>query len=1408
MMTKPLLKLVEEVDARQRSIENTFERDVQKLEMAVRRKVSVYKGKLSERETEASRYEATIDDAKEELRASRDEAQEQFLTVEQQVRKMLTQVDADRKQNAQRIKAIWRSKGPMLLNQMKGQVKFLTKGRKRAMKRHTQAVEDGEKAATDLQAKMDKLKARMTERLNEEKAVEKAAITETDKKQSALNDLAKTVLKKTEEAAANSDKTIEGLFKQLAQNVLLRQSEIEKMIKTMNAMSENAVSKVYASSNADRANLGLKWREYVASVATQVESLEEVITDGLKILQKEVEKHYMTLDMESSTLGAEIEKITESITETGEFVKDAKSEFQFGKDAFLDMVADMKDILANAGETWRGRIAADLTALTKNAEANLQSKMTSAHMSGSVKLAEAEEKFASKLASDKTTLAALQKELLHAVADGNTEARNLGDQLRSVQDGLSRGERKAENVEYQIDGLSEEYDKQIEDGTVRLQEFLADKRKALTDGIESIEKTVKGFPTVANQEVAKLDTTVQDGLAEFDSVVEQAQANLDAIDQSVAQKQSALKRWLKTSLADTDKNVKKTGKLINQVLPALQKFASGKARATLGKLEQLEATLKASTQKAVHVAHEAAIQGATRFTTEGQRVKSGMVQELTADQQRMQKAFSDMTTNLDQTVSTTISSANALVALANEAKLKAQRTHSNILGQTDQVVDEMRGLHKQKAAQLSSIERDFDALLVQMKEKVDAALSEKVTAAKRAVKDAVAQQKVAVTEKAEAAVSYANARENEVAAKAAETESTYDEKAAGSLQAIQALLRTIKGEAVDATEASAQLSEVLKGESAQARTAALAGSRDRLEQTALIEKEFNLVASVANQDATGLSEMGKSLQNQLIEAAKKEALAIVSGTERTAEQKEAALKALKAELHEQFSDIQAQEKSVAGQTERLEAQDENFAKEAEERVRALTKKMKKMDDAHGVVYSGGRESFQQTQMTVEELLKAAEDRTFDLQKGVDTRLAGLKDEQESEGTLLRQQLLSRLKSLLPWLTSQASSVASLKKSLTAEAETREGSAERLQGQMEDFNAEADEQLKGLAAKLGAVTADRQHRLSFLGDWSQGFHTRTATVMEKLMEVVNLILSTSTKKYKTDMAGTTEFMEDVEELLKDEGIQGLFKIKRADDTVDRVLKADQEMKSWTELYDSETSRWRGDVLQNLQTLVADIDAENALAANHSGTYDGELSAAEKAAQEEEERRLQEEAAREQGAVDAARAEEMRRLNEARGQLDADKAADGRSAKQLEFEANQRLAAQKAAEEKMLNAQANIEAFISKADGPAKEAAMAVAKVLEKSQQGVDDAQQKVKDKIDALTYVATGSSPDSGNSTSAAPASSLREGTALVSEVPPVPQPWAPGDAAEVQRSDALLAEHARLEAKAKALEREAALRFG
>ena len=34
----------------------------------------------------------------------------------------------------------------------------------------------------------------------------------------------------------------------------------------------------------------------------------------------EVEKHYMTLDMESSTLGAEIEKITESITETGEFV--------------------------------------------------------------------------------------------------------------------------------------------------------------------------------------------------------------------------------------------------------------------------------------------------------------------------------------------------------------------------------------------------------------------------------------------------------------------------------------------------------------------------------------------------------------------------------------------------------------------------------------------------------------------------------------------------------------------------------------------------------------------------------------------------------------------------------------------------------------------------------------------------------------------------------------------------------------------------------------------------------------------------------------------------------------------------------------------------------------------------------
>ena len=51
-----------------------------------------------------------------------------------------------------------------------------------------------------------------------------------------------------------------------------------------------------------------------------------------------------------------------------------------------------------------------------------------------MKLAEAEEKFASKLASDKTTLAALQKELLHAVADGNTEVpRNLRQEDKKIR---------------------------------------------------------------------------------------------------------------------------------------------------------------------------------------------------------------------------------------------------------------------------------------------------------------------------------------------------------------------------------------------------------------------------------------------------------------------------------------------------------------------------------------------------------------------------------------------------------------------------------------------------------------------------------------------------------------------------------------------------------------------------------------------------------------------------------------------------------------------------------------------------------------------------------------------------------------------------------------------------------------
>ena len=68
-----------------------------------------------------------------------------------------------------------------------------------------------------------------------------------------------------------------------------------------------------------------------------------------------------------------------------------------------------------------------------------------------------------------------------------------------------------------------------------------------------------------------------------------------------------------------------------------------------------------------------------------------------------------------------------------QAQLKAQRTHSNILGQTDQVVDEMKDLHKQKAAKLGNIERDFDDMLTKMKDQVDGVISKKVADAKREV---------------------------------------------------------------------------------------------------------------------------------------------------------------------------------------------------------------------------------------------------------------------------------------------------------------------------------------------------------------------------------------------------------------------------------------------------------------------------------------------------------------------------------------------------------------------------------------------------------------------------------------------------------------------------------------------------
>merc|ERR1719359_782741 len=152
-----------------------------------------------------------------------------------------------------------------------------------------------------------------------------------------------------------------------------------------------------------------------------------------------------------------------------------------------------------------------------------------------------------------------------------------------------------------------------------------------------------------------------------------------------------------------------------------------------------------------------------------------------------------------------------------------------------------------------------------------------------------------------------------------------------------------------------------------------------------------------------------------------------------------------------------------------------------------------------------------------------------------------------------------------------------------------------------------------------------------------------------MQVVLMMLRGTTKTYEMDRSEQDAFGKKVMAKVGTTAYQRLRQIKQADETVDRVLANNKELLNWTARHDSETVRWRAQVVSSLQNATRDVNEELRRQELEAANWQRNVHAAEMQAEMQGVRTLGAMAVQEQRQRDQAAARVQAQIEAARKQF---------------------------------------------------------------------------------------------------------------------------------------------------------------
>jgi hypothetical protein len=671
----------------------------------------------------------------------------------------------------------------------------------------------------------------------------------------------------------------------------------------------------------------------------------------------------------------------------------------------------------------------------------------------------------------------------------------------------------------------------------------------------------------------------------------------------------------------TQAEVEKTGKLANQVLPALRDYAKHKAEDVFNKIvTDLEDKLKAAVVSAVEVAARAEDEQGAAWKQSARSVGASITATLDSHSARQLSILKHL------------KDANAVAAKEIRGKLE------NADAALNSTVADRKLVENQMAEDGMSLNLHADSLVDEAQKAVpedhtkwdahfNAAESAMGTTVRDEQKNAIASIQRNRREAKMSAAHMANASESALAQAVDDAEEhiqtesdNVDKKYKAVSSRVHGLTSEMQDLAANESQWAKKLEDEISNEAAVAKRFRMV-SGSRLERETAIHDRFSRLREIAASDVHGLAAGKKHIMTTLVDEAHKEAQRISNSAQLSAKEKILRLEKVDAWMVSQLNAVADQEAVGANAVETAESDERDARAEALSRAAGLADLMIQADAADGV--SHDRSELKSTGMTLDEVVAAALEHIEALATRSAAAMLTMKGEHTTDGNELRASMRGDVRGTeAAALDAETSAEASVRR-IHQDAEAHGDDLSNVEGEMKDFGETTAETSSTLNQRLAETKVESEKRLTTMKNWQVAMQASTAGSIELLAELMAQVAATANSRYWKDHQQIADFAARAKEILGSEHHVQLRRIATMGKKVDAVHEKADDALQWAQKYGSLTHDWRRDVVaklnelsgtvsEDLQTLVAGGKAFK-LTLDNAEDYEQKLTAKKLAAQ---------------------------------------------------------------------------------------------------------------------------------------------------------------------------------------------------